>query len=286
MCFNNHSTTNQEKQIQSIVPLSVTKDRMIRVKIRHNSPSAVGKILRFDESIEIDALIRKVAQKLGVNEHSEKYELRIGGEIVLEETSEIEDGDDLVLMTTDGCSKDERKPAAVVKQKDGYATDSDNESDEVGDDQNSDSLENDEEEQLLDSMTSEDDNGIYPSAVAVPIDALDVEAVAQPILVLPSSSRSFSSASSIRQSTNNSGSNNVSSMACFEIAGSGDTVTPHCFSNEMEGYLRNGRGPESSVMISRSMIGVVGLLCFLLYLTNMFMCRLSDSDRQFCLPCE
>jgi len=81
---------------------------MIRVKIR-SFGEEFGKVLRFEESIEYYALLRKIIDKLGIIPHreiddddlSQLFQLRLGGDSVLEDTTEIEHGDELVLMRID-----------------------------------------------------------------------------------------------------------------------------------------------------------------------------------------
>jgi hypothetical protein len=90
---------------------------MIRVKIR-SFGEATGKVLRFDESIGYHSLLRKIINKLGTTTCSEGvdgpqiseiddddlsklFQLRLGGDSVLEDTNEVEHGDDLVLMRLD-----------------------------------------------------------------------------------------------------------------------------------------------------------------------------------------
>jgi len=81
---------------------------MIRVKIR-SFREEFGKVLRFDESIEYHSLLRKIIDKLGLIPHreigdddlSQLFQLRLGGDSVLEDTNEIEHGDELVLMRID-----------------------------------------------------------------------------------------------------------------------------------------------------------------------------------------
>jgi hypothetical protein len=84
---------------------------MIRVKIR-SFGEATGKVLRFDESIGYHSLLRKIINKLGTTTCSEGvdgpqiseiddddlsklFQLRLGGDSVLEDTNEVEHGDDL-----------------------------------------------------------------------------------------------------------------------------------------------------------------------------------------------
>jgi hypothetical protein len=98
---------------------------MIRVKIR-SFGEATGKVLRFDESIGYHSLLRKIIDKLGTTinvsdivgpHHSEiddddlskLFQLRLGGDSILEDTNEIEHGDDLVLMRIDNDDNDDDK---------------------------------------------------------------------------------------------------------------------------------------------------------------------------------
>jgi len=104
---------------------------MIRVKIRSFGEDT-GKILLFEESIEYHTLLRKIIDKLGVVPHrefhdnddpSQFFQLRLGDESILEDTTEIEHGDNLVLTrisrkrgnedSADGTIKKER-----LKEKD------------------------------------------------------------------------------------------------------------------------------------------------------------------------
>jgi hypothetical protein len=73
---------------------------MIRVKIRVNSPTAVGKILRFDDAggVELESLTQKIAAKLRVEYVPNKFELFLGGEFLVENVEEIDNGDELVLV--------------------------------------------------------------------------------------------------------------------------------------------------------------------------------------------
>jgi hypothetical protein len=101
---------------------------MIRVKIR-SFGEATGKVLRFDESIGYHSLLRKIIDKLGTTNvsdivgphHSEidddnlskLFQLRLGGVSILEDTNEIEHGDDLVLMRIDNNDDDDDDAAAA-----------------------------------------------------------------------------------------------------------------------------------------------------------------------------
>ena len=106
---------------------------MIRVKIR-SFGKATGKVLRFDESIGYHSLLRKIIDKLGITNvsdvvvgphHSEiddddlskLFQLRLGGDSILEDTNEIEHGDDLVLMRIDNNHDDDKtdNEAAAAK---------------------------------------------------------------------------------------------------------------------------------------------------------------------------
>jgi Protein of unknown function (DUF2786) len=102
---------------------------MIRVKIRYDTPNANACLLRFDESIDFEALIRKVAAKLGVlpkdDDESETtnisqfFQLTLEGDAVVQESSEIEHGDYLVLrrIREDGttlASHDETESTATT----------------------------------------------------------------------------------------------------------------------------------------------------------------------------
>ena len=78
---------------------------MIRIKIRDNDTTDTpGKLLRFDESMSFGALLRKIANKLGISVSGDddlttKYQLALHGEnVVVEGTDEINDGDDLVFQ--------------------------------------------------------------------------------------------------------------------------------------------------------------------------------------------
>jgi Protein of unknown function (DUF2786) len=91
-------------------PATEAISAMIRVKIRYNTPNAQTYLLRFDESIEFEALLRKVAAKLGVlpkdesetTDISQLFQLTLEGDAVVQETSEIEHGDNLVLKRIHG----------------------------------------------------------------------------------------------------------------------------------------------------------------------------------------
>ena len=73
---------------------------MIRVTVRFESSKSIGKILRFDESITFDALLVKIAHKLGLDVSNSQYQLLLGGgkHVIVEDTNEIEHGDDLILI--------------------------------------------------------------------------------------------------------------------------------------------------------------------------------------------
>jgi hypothetical protein len=75
---------------------------MMRIKIWTVSVED-GKVLRVDASIKFDALIEKIAHKLGLAVDREKdikdqFELRLGGSYLLEKTDDIENGDDVHLV--------------------------------------------------------------------------------------------------------------------------------------------------------------------------------------------
>ena len=106
---------------------------MIRVKIRLFG-EATGKVLRFDESIGYHSLLRKIIDKLGITNvsdvvvgphHSEiddddlskLFQLRLGGDSILEDTNEIEHGDDLVLMRIDNNHDDDKNDNEAAAAK-------------------------------------------------------------------------------------------------------------------------------------------------------------------------
>ena len=75
---------------------------MKRIKIRSDDATNEGKILRFEESIDLESLILKIAHKLGVVIDSnytvdDQLELRLQGNL-LEHTNEIDAEDDIVLV--------------------------------------------------------------------------------------------------------------------------------------------------------------------------------------------
>jgi hypothetical protein len=77
---------------------------MIRLKVRLASTEAVAKIIRVSEEIEFPMLLEKIAHRLGVprstHEDKEQWRLLLGGDVLIEDTQEIDDGDDLVLITS------------------------------------------------------------------------------------------------------------------------------------------------------------------------------------------
>lgn len=78
---------------------------MKRIKIRSDDPSIKnGKVLRFVASIDFDALIEKIAKKLGLKIDPDKniqdqFELRLQGGNLLEASDEIDSGDDVHLVS-------------------------------------------------------------------------------------------------------------------------------------------------------------------------------------------
>ena len=76
---------------------------MIRVIIKNgDDPLAPRKLLKFDASIDFECLLRKIAAKVGAENcgsvpPSEFYELSLGGDTVVEATSDLDYGDKLVL---------------------------------------------------------------------------------------------------------------------------------------------------------------------------------------------
>ena len=97
---------------------------MRRVKIRLFG-EATGKVLRFDASIGYVPLLRKIVNKLtsaGVHGEVEdadlrrSFQLRLGTDAVLEDASEIEHGDDIVLLRIgdhEGDAPDKKSHAAA-----------------------------------------------------------------------------------------------------------------------------------------------------------------------------
>ncbi|CAB9511733.1 expressed unknown protein [Seminavis robusta] len=95
---------------------------MIRVKIRYNSPSAQGKILRFDESMKFQALLSKILRKLGIqsSEHDlNQFQLLMDGNVVVEDTSELDDGDDLIVKKVNSFSSEDSDPSIPGKERSG-----------------------------------------------------------------------------------------------------------------------------------------------------------------------
>jgi len=78
-------------------------------------------LLRFEDGIDFDTLLRTIAAKLGVVVGAEDdYGLYLGGDALVEDTNEIDDGDDLVLRRKKcGGSSRVKKEGEV---KDGHAT--------------------------------------------------------------------------------------------------------------------------------------------------------------------
>ena len=89
---------------------------MIRLKVRLESPNALAKILRVTEEITLPLLLEKIAHRLGVPRSSHRKEekshwrLLLGGDVLIEDPQEIDDGDDLVLMLNNNT-----QPAVKVK---------------------------------------------------------------------------------------------------------------------------------------------------------------------------
>jgi len=94
---------------------------MVRVTVRYESETADGKVLRFEESMDFDALLLKIVEKLELVGDVSMYELHLGGgrRVVVEDTSEIEQGDDLILM------KKKRNHVKKEEDHDNEADDSD-----------------------------------------------------------------------------------------------------------------------------------------------------------------
>mmetsp|Transcript_6156 Transcript_6156/g.17532 ORF Transcript_6156/g.17532 Transcript_6156/m.17532 type:complete len:606 (+) Transcript_6156:1588-3405(+) len=98
---------------------------MVRVTIRCEGQQT-GKVLRFDESIEFHVLLRKIVDKLGVTHHShddsdsdpsQLFELRLGVGSVLEDTNEIEHGDELVLFRIEGDVEEKGNAKAGINRE-------------------------------------------------------------------------------------------------------------------------------------------------------------------------
>jgi len=91
---------------------------MVRVKVRLSNKDAVGKIVRFEEHLDFNCLLYRIASKLRVaptpdtaaSSASNRFNLYLNGNVEIEDTDEINEDDDLVLKL---------KPAPVrVKMED------------------------------------------------------------------------------------------------------------------------------------------------------------------------
>jgi hypothetical protein len=106
---------------------------MIRVKVRLGSLDAVGKIFHFEAGLEYSLLIQKVAVKFGLstlpaaaaddddnennNNNKERRRLYLGGDVLVEDTHEIDDGDELVFMA--GANETQKlRSSSILKKKD------------------------------------------------------------------------------------------------------------------------------------------------------------------------
>jgi hypothetical protein len=128
---------------------------MIRVSVRLSTPQECRKkVVRFDETIDFDALVQKIAAKLGVSRSNssktptqtrnptptKRWQLYIGGDVLVEQTDEIDEGDDLVLVGAvgdddddDEHSNNDKLPAAsssVKVERDSHPNDNDDNDDD------------------------------------------------------------------------------------------------------------------------------------------------------------
>jgi hypothetical protein len=84
---------------------SVVIKAMIRLKVRLESTDALAKIIRVSEEIKFPMLLEKIAHRLGVprsrstKQERQQWRLLLGGDVLIEDTQELDDGDDLVLIT-------------------------------------------------------------------------------------------------------------------------------------------------------------------------------------------
>ena len=83
---------------------------MIQVRVKSNSTASRARTLRFETSLEFPLLLKKIASKLGVSSCStcnekdnetnqqDEFQLYLGGDVLVQDTSEIDEGDELVLV--------------------------------------------------------------------------------------------------------------------------------------------------------------------------------------------
>jgi hypothetical protein len=75
---------------------------MIRLWVSLESADALAKIVRISEEIKFPLLLGKIAHRLGVRhstkQEREEWHLLLSGDVLIGDSQEIDDGDNLVLM--------------------------------------------------------------------------------------------------------------------------------------------------------------------------------------------